>query len=336
MIDERTPPKRALSFNYTTAAIAAIIVIAAVTIGFTVTSSTSPSVLSASYRCVPPSQIAQLKPGQSGTLTTTDGSFTATFRSTEPVRTPAKGLEVGMPFKGALTMTGGGKTWTLPRPDDPSTDQVNVVCVIAFQRETYPGVMVEGYTGGAHCCYVPVIYLFDRARNRYVKVVDMSPKNYQDPHAFDPNSGFFPKVVGSHVLLQSDDGQFDYAFACYACEVTPIVLDSVGADGLTDVTGQHPPLVAAAARVAWKYALQALKAEGPTNQIPPAFGYLAPWVADECTLGRGAAAWSEIEQLQRAGKLSNALYHEYATNHGSFVANLHSFLLRDDYCTGQI
>jgi hypothetical protein len=336
MIDDGTPPKRTLSLNYTTVAIATIIVIAAVTIGLTVFSSATPSVLDTSYRCVPPSQIAQLKPGQRGTLTTSDGSFTATFRSTQPVATPADGLEVGMPFKGALTMTEGGKTWTLPRPDNPSTYQINVMCVIAFQRETHPGVMVEGYTGGAHCCYLPVIYLFDRARNGYVKVVDMSPKNYQDPHAFDPNSGFFPKVVGSHVLLQTDDGQFDYAFACYACEVTPIVLDSVGASGLTDVTGQHPPLVAAAAREAWKYAVLALKAEGPNDQIPPAFGYLAPWVADECTLGRGAAAWSEIVRLQRAGKLSNALYHEYATNHGSFVANLHSFLLRDDYCTGQI
>ncbi len=336
MIDEGTPPKRALSFNYTIAAVAAIIVIAALTIGFTLSSSTSPAVLAASYKCVPPSQIAQLKPGQSGTLTTSDGSFAATFRSTEPVPTPAQGLNVGMPFKGALTMTGGGNTWTLPRPDDPSTDQINVMCVIAFQREKYPGVMVEGYTGGAHCCYVPVIYLYSSARNRYVKVVDMSPKNYVDPDAFDPNSGFFPKVVGSHVLLETDDGQFDYAFACYACEIAPIVLDSVGTVGLTDVTGQHPSLVAANAREAWKYALVALKAEGPTDQIPPPFGFLAPWVADECTLGRGAAAWSAIEQLQRTGKLSNALYREYATNHGSFVTNLRTFLLRDDYCTGQI
>jgi hypothetical protein len=336
MIIERTSPKRPLLSKYATIVIAAVVVIAALTIGLAVISSTSLSVVGASYRCVPATQIPQLKPGQSGTLTTSDGSFTATFRSTEPATTPTNELVGGMPFKGALTMSGGGNTWTLPRPDDPSTFQINVMCVIAFQHEQHPGVMVEGYTGGAHCCYLPVIYLFNRARNRYVKVVDMSPKKYQDPHAFDPNSGFLPKVVGSQVLLQTDDGQFDYAFACYACEVTPIVLDSVATGGLTDVTGQHPSLVVSAAREAWKYALMALEAEGPTDQIPPAFGYLAPWVADECTLGRGAAAWSTIERLQRAGRLSNALYHEYATNHGSFVANLHSFLLRNDYCTGQI
>jgi len=97
------------------------------------------------------------------------------------------------------------------------------MCVIAFQREQDPGVMVEGFTGGAHCCEVPVIYLFDHGDNRYVKVLDMSPNHYQDPHAFDDNEGFIPTVVGRHVLLQTGDDQFAYAFVvtparnCHSC-----------------------------------------------------------------------------------------------------------------------
>jgi hypothetical protein len=111
----------------------------------------------------------------------------------------------------------------------PHVAQINVMCVIAFQRERHPGVMIEGFTGGAHCCEVPVIYLFNHAENRYVKVVDMSPNDYKDPHAFDDNGGFIPKVVGHQVLLQTGDDAFAYAFALLRVfEVLPIVLDSVG------------------------------------------------------------------------------------------------------------
>jgi hypothetical protein len=333
---ERTSPRRPIPVRYAAVALVVVIVAAAVLIGITLTNSSPLPVLNASYKCVPGPLIPQLQRGQSGTIDATYGTFTAAFRATVPTKKPASGLNVGMPFNGTLTMIQGGTTWTLPRPADPNVAQINVMCVIAFERETHPGVMVEGFTGGAHCCEVPVIYLFDRTANRYVKVVDMSPKNYHDPHAFDDNEGFIPKVVGDQVLLTTGDGQFNYAFACYACEVLPVVLDSVGTSGLTDVTPQHPSLVAADARAAWGYALTALRAEGPNDQIPPPFGYLAPWVADECTLGRGAAAWTKIEQLQQEGKLSNALYQAFAPNHGSFVANLRSFLLRTDYCTGQI
>jgi hypothetical protein len=212
------------------------------------------------------------------------------------------------------------------------------MCVIAFQPEVDPGVMIEGFTGGAHCCETPVIYLFNHTENRYVKVVDMTPIDFENPHAFDSNGGFIPKVVGHQVLLQTGDDAFDYAFSCYACGIDPIVLDSVGFGGLTDVTLQHPPQVKANAAEIWKYAEGAVKAEGAADPrtIPFPFGFVAPWVADECALGHGASAWSEVEQLSREGKLSNALYYQATMTHHSFVPYLHSFLLRHDYCVGQI
>jgi len=305
-------------------------------IGVTASSSSTPPMLSANFKCLPAASIPQLKAGKRAKLTISYGGFTATFRSTK--QPAANGYPiVGTPFTGTLTMTHGAKSWTLPRPDNTQESQIDSLCVIAFNRERRPGVMVEGYTGGAHCCEAPVIYLFNRGSNRYEKVADMSPIDFENAHAFDPNEGFLPLVVASHVLLKTDDGSFDYAFGCYACSEAPIVLDSVGLDGLTDVTGQHPSIVAADARAIWKNARRALAAETPALQSSVApFGFLAPWVADECALGRGAMAWSTIESLNRVGKLSNARYHLFATNHGSFVASLKAFLLRDDYCTGQI
>jgi len=333
-----TSPRQPISLKYAAIAFAAVVVIAAVAFGITRSSDSSLPVLDAGYTCVPAPQIPQLKPGHSGTLTTSYGSFRARFRATAPATT--SGPNVGMPFNGTLTVTRGAKSWTLPRPANPDVAQINVMCVIAFQHEQYPGVMLEGFTGGAHCCEVPVIYLFDRNANRYDKVVDMSPNDYKDPHAFDDNEGFIPKVVDNRVLLMTGNDQFAYVFGCYACSELPIVLDSVGVEGLTDVTPQHPSLVSVNARAIWKNALGSIEAETGTvgGIIPPPFGFLAPWVADECVLGRGASAWSRVLQFQREGKLSHALYDEYAMNRdrGSFVTQLHSFLLRNDYCTGQI
>jgi len=43
--------------------------------------------------------IPQLKAGGSGTMSTTYGGFTATFRATLPASTPANRAMLGMPFK---------------------------------------------------------------------------------------------------------------------------------------------------------------------------------------------------------------------------------------------
>jgi hypothetical protein len=335
VIIEKTSPKRPFAKRYTTLAVGAVVVVAAVVFGITLFSGPPLPVLNASYKCLPGSLIPQLKPGQVTTLDATYGGFTATFRSAKQVLRPGNYLSVGTPLKGTFTMSVSGTSWTLPRPSNVAESQIDALCVIAFTPEQHPGVMVEGYTGGAHCCLVPVIYLFSAARNRYVKVVDMTPTRYKDPHAFDGNLGFIPKVVGGQVLLSTGNGDFDYAFGCYACSTEPLALDSVGANGLTDVTPQHPSLVEADAQTIWKIPQRILNSES-TSQSYSLFGFLAPWVADECTLGRGAHAWSTIEQLNRQGKLSDALYHQATQNHGSFVAGLHTFLLREDYCTGQI
>ena len=192
---EGTSPKSRRSLNQLTIALAVMVVVAAVVFGVTVFSGSSgPPKLAASYQCVPGALIPQLKPGESGSMSTSYGSFTATYRATMPASArTTTGLTSGTPFDGTLTVTDGSTTWTLAKPDSPYMSQINEMCVIAFQPEVDPGVMIEGFTGGAHCCETPVIYLFNHAENRYVKVVDMSPIDFENPHAFDTNGGLHPE-----------------------------------------------------------------------------------------------------------------------------------------------
>ena len=338
VVIENSSPKRTLNLRLATVTLGAIVVIAAVLIGVSLTSGSPLPVLRASYQCVPGALIPQLKPGQSGTMTASYGAFTATFRATKPRSTSATPQLAGMPFKGTLTVSEGGQSWTLPPAANPNVAQVNALCVIAFQREQHPGVMIEGFSGGAHCCEAPVVYVFNVQENRYVKVVDLSPNHLKDSYVFNANEGLVPMVAGSQVLLTTGDDSFSYAFGCYACSETPLVLYAVDPDGLFDVSSKHPALIAVHARSLLKSALAAVKDETATTQSFPApFGFLAPWVADECEIGHGASAFSEVEELAHEGKLSNSLYYQATTKRsGSFVLDLRSFLLSDGYCTGQI
>jgi hypothetical protein len=318
--DQAPPATRSLR-RMGLVALVGVVIVAAVVIGFAVSANAPLPELAANYKCAPASSIPQVKVGTSATLTASYGGFAATFHSVK--RAASNGPSVGTPFSGVLTMSSGGQSWTLPKPFNTQESSIDDLCVIAFQREQHPGVMAEGFTGGAHCCEAPVIYLFNQAHDRYDKVVDMTPIDFENPHAFDPNGGFIPIVAKNHVLLKTSDGDFAYVFDCYACSATPIVIDSVGLGGLTDVTLQHSSLVTTDARGIWKAVQLAMSR---TASRSSAVGLLPAWVADECALDRGAAAWSTIVGFERKGELIGAAY----------IAHLRSFLLQHDYCTGEI
>jgi len=154
----------------------------------------------------------QLKAGGSGTMSTTYGGFTATFRRLSRPSTPANG-----DARDALQ----GNADREPRADrvgrflgrEPNDSEINVMCVIAFQREPDPGVMVEGFTGSALLRSAGDLPLRPR-HNRYVKVLDMIRITI-DPQRSTTNEGVIPTVVGRHV--PPDGTSVRYAFRCYAC-----------------------------------------------------------------------------------------------------------------------
>src|ERR1035437_8445210 len=121
-----------LAWRFTVIGLVVVIFAAAFVIGQTLRSSPPRPVLADGYNCIPGSVIPQLKPGGSGTMTTQYGGFAARFRSSIPASAPANGLNVGMPFSGTLTMSGRGKSWILPRPDNSNVSRIDEMCVIAF------------------------------------------------------------------------------------------------------------------------------------------------------------------------------------------------------------
>jgi hypothetical protein len=288
-----------------------LVVVAALTFALLVLTNhaqPSTSTTKAGSACAPYSAFPALKRGHQGTVSAAFDGFRATFTA----------------------------TWSLPKPSVSKDYQINDLCVISFVKGQEPAVLTEGYTGGAHCCELPVLYSLQQTGTHFSKVLDMTPVNFKYSLAFDVNGGFRPTLVGSHVLLRTEDDQFAYTFGCYACTPMPIVLDAFDGSHLTDVTGQYPSLIRPEATSLLQQVTVDAKSEHSMSfsGIGP-FGPLAAWVADECALNRGAQAWNTVLRFQSAGELSNKVYFAETLIKGSYVTQLHSFLLKGDYCTSQ-
>jgi hypothetical protein len=317
-----------------------LVVVAALTFALlvlTANAKPSTSTTRAGFNCAQGVAFPALKQGQHASVTANFDGFEATFSATATKKNTIAFQPSGMPFAGQLKVTSGTRSsWTLPQPSATKDYQIDYLCVISFAKGQEPAVLTEGYTGGAHCCELPVLYSLDKSSDRFVKVLDMTPTNFKYSLAFDDNGGFRPMLVGSQVLLRTEDDQFAYTFGCYACTPMPIVLDAFDGTHLTDVTGQYPSLIRREAASLLKQATADAKGEhsASLSGIGP-FGSLAAWVADECALNQGAQAWSKVLSFQAAGELSNKVYYDDDGTKGSYVAQLRRFLLKGEYCTGQ-
>jgi hypothetical protein len=318
-----------------------LVVVAALTFSVVVLTShskLSTSTTEAGSNCAP-YNFPVVKLGHHASVRVEFDGFRATFAATATRQDTIVGEPNGMPFTGTLTVAKGAQTWRLPAPSLTKNYQIDELCVISFAKNTGPAVLSEGFTGGAHCCELPVLYALRQSTDRFVKVLDMTPTNFKYSLAFDINGGFRPTLVGpndSRVLLRTEDDHFAYTFGCYACTPMPIVLDEFNGTKLTDVTGQYPSLIRPEASSLLKQATTLAKGEhNPSFEGIGPFGALAAWVADECALDRGSEAWSKVLSFQGKGELSNKVYYADTLIRGSYVAQLRKFLLNGDYCTGQ-
>ena len=301
-----------------------LVVVAAVSILVTTGRSTASS-SRAGFSCLSPAKLGSGLGSRTALRARYDG-FTVTLTAHK------RRSESSVPID--LVVADAASHWLLPRPSNFQAPYVDELCLVRFHHGAVPDVIVEGFSGGAHCCQEPVFYAFNGARNRYDKVVDLTSPASTLGVAWDDNGGFAPVKVGDQILLRTQDDHFAYAFGCFACTPMPIQLDSFGLSGLTNVTGRHPLIVGREAAQLKRLSLSQAADEKRTGTGP--FGPLAAFVADACDLGSGAEAWSTVEALQRTGKLGDELFYANTLTRGSFVTKLRTFLDKGEYCVGQI
>src|SRR5262249_9704366 len=178
-----------------------------------------------------------------------------------------------------------------------------------------PEVLLDLYTGGAHCCFYTVILRYDGSRYRS-GVAFWGDPSYE---LRDVNRDGRPELVTA-------DDRFAYAFTSYAGSVLPILIRRYDHGALPDVTSQYRSLVRGEATSLWREYVQ--EHRRPDADVR---GLLAGWLADEYRLGRQDEGWRQIEAAYRRGELSSPRVDPVWPAGRRYLSALRAFLIKAGY-----
>jgi hypothetical protein len=189
----------------------------------------------------------------------------------------------------------------------------SAVRVVDLEGTGEPDVVLDLYSGGAHCCTVVQIFSFDLGTATYVK----TERVFGDPDAKIVDLGH-----NGHFEFLTADDSFAYAFTDFAASGLPIEILTFANGHFTDVTRSYPKLIAKDAAL-W---LRAYKAQA-RQHYPDSVGVIAAWAADEDRLGHSKLVKRYLHQQAAAGHLNAP----FAAGGTRFVAKLQKFLRRRGY-----
>jgi len=188
--------------------------------------------------------------------------------------------------------------------------------VVDLDGDGEPEVLVELYTGGAHCCFSTVVLRFDGRRYRGLM------------HIWG-NVGYHLARLDDHgPELVSADARFAYEFTSFAESAFPVQIWRYQRGRLIDVTGDYRYAVRNDANQLWRaYLKLRFEKQGDVR------GILAAWLADEYRLGRAAEGWKQVEAAYRRGDVSAPHVDPLWPAGGNYLSALRRFLVRTGYAT---
>lgn len=180
-----------------------------------------------------------------------------------------------------------------------------------------PEVLVDLYSGGAHCCTYTLLYRYEAKRKAYRRLF----------HSWG-NAGYRVRDLdrdGRPELVSGDD-RFAYTFTSYASSVDPLQIWSYRAGKLTDVTRSFP---AALRRDAGRLWLAYVRDR--TERDADVRGVLAAYLAERVLLGEGAEAWKQLHEVLSRGELTPPDAAGVGPTGGAYLKALRAFLVRSGY-----
>jgi hypothetical protein len=179
-------------------------------------------------------------------------------------------------------------------------------------------VLVDLYTGGAHCCAVTALYRWDAAAARYRRLVHV----WGDPGYRLVDAGHDGRLE----FLSADD-RFAYAFCAYVCSVMPVQVWRLEDGRLADVTREFPDLV----RRDLKRVRRSLRRARTHDASGYALkGVLPALCADQYLLHRGSACRRALETALRRGELDRSAL-DLAPGGRKYVRAVLRFLRKTGY-----
>lgn len=163
------------------------------------------------------------------------------------------------------------------------------VHVVDLEGSAEPDVVVDLYSGGAHCCTVEQVFFYRSATNTYA----------EHEHYFgDPIAKLAALGPGGRREFLSADDRFAYTFTDFADSGLPIQIFAFSGGRFTDVTRRHRSLIVKDAGVWWR---------AYTRDLSNGVGLIAAWAADEELLGNGTLVKNKLAHELMLGNLRSGL-----------------------------
>ena len=207
------------------------------------------------------------------------------------------------------------RAWIARRPA-PYWRPVEQPAVRDLDGDGEPEVVVDVFTGGAHCCTKSRVFLRS-AGGRWARLT----------HDWG-NPGYRLRDVdrdGTVELVTGDD-RFSYAFTAYVASSRPVQVWSLRGGRLREVTRDHLPAVRTDAAAQWRLYLRLKR-----DRLPDVRGVLAAWMADKALLGESAGGWRTLEAARRRGELGRGRLLFGLPAGRAYLAKLRAFLTRTGY-----
>jgi len=185
-------------------------------------------------------------------------------------------------YKGAVRSRLCASPYCSPFRTGPRQSSVHVV---DLESHAQPAVVIDLFTGGAHCCEIEQVYSFDPSRMSYVKT-ERSFGNAGDVLKDLGHDGRF-EFVGA-------DDAFFYEFTSYAASGAPIQIWSFSANRFVNVTRRYPHQISSDAAFWWRLF---------TKHYADGEGLIAAWAADEDLLGHATLVKSRLASEARRNHL---------------------------------
>jgi hypothetical protein len=257
-----------------------------------------------------PAALATTQTAQSGNVTATF-TFSGSYPNFNGLRlTIAQGSSVLYDEPVVSKLCG---VYCAPASPSGNTSSVHA---LDLEHNGQPDVLLDLYSGGAHCCWIEQIFSFDPGTMTYA----MTQHDFGDPgeQIVDLRNN------GQYEFLTADDW-FAYEFTDFAASGLPIQILTFSDRHFSNVTRQYPKLITRdAAR--WMKAFNSMAKQHYSDSV----GVVAAWAADEELLGHAKLVNTFLARQLKAGHLNSPLSPQEPGG-AKFVAKLRKFLRTHGY-----
>jgi hypothetical protein len=159
------------------------------------------------------------------------------------------------------------------------------VHVVDLEGNAEPDVVVDLYSGGAHCCSVEQVFFYRPATNTYSK---------RERLFGDPTATLAPLGPGGRREFRTRDDRFAFTFTDFADSGLPIQIFEFSGGRFIDVTRRHRSLIAKDATLWWR---------AYSHDLSNGVGLIAAWAADEELLGNATLVKDRLAHELMLGNL---------------------------------